>query len=404
MKHPMRPAHLSRRTFTLCAAGAAASLTRVAQAQPTQGNVLYDPKDLGYLPGYGGIKAIAINQRGQVVGNVDNSVLMANEAFVWTAGGTAGPPENPEMRPLGNLSGRPDWLFNGSMATDINHNGQVVGCADGTGRPVDSTHACLWQPNGKAVDLGTFLGGAMDSMATSINNIGQVVGWSDTAYGTLDWFKHRHAFRYQISTRQLIDLGVDHSEANSINDWNEIVGSYYNDRKEQHACYWDSNGHAWDLHSRVTAGGSWSKASAINDRGQVVGWAADPGDQGHCGFCYDLRTGVVKHASVTPIYGRQSSRIYGINNRGQAVGTYRADVINYHALLWNLETGQWEDLNNRLVPEQRWPKAEWPHKLSGWLLMEAWDINDMGQVVASGTHSIEGNYQTRACRMNPRDM
>jgi hypothetical protein len=63
-------------------------------------------------------------------------------------------------------------------------------------------------------------------------------------------------------------------------------------------------------------------------------------------------------------------------------------VINYHALLWNLDTGEVEDLNNRLVPEQRWPTAEWPHKLSGWLLMEVWDINDMGQIVASGTHSL----------------
>jgi probable HAF family extracellular repeat protein len=284
---------LSRRAFTFCTASAIFGWRSAVQAQQTQAPVLYAPVDLGCLAGYGGIKAIALNQRGQVVGNVDNSVLQANEAFVWTEGGTGGPPENPEMRALGNLSGRPDWLFNGSLATDINYMGQVVGCADGTGRLVDSAHACLWQPDGAVVDLGTLLNGAMDSVATSINNIGQIVGWSDTAYGTLDWFKHRHAYRYDIASRKLIDLGVDHSEGNSINDWNEIVGSYEDPKGHQHACYWDRSGRLWDLHDRITAGGTWSKASAINDRSQIVGWAADPGDQQHRGFFIDTRSGLV---------------------------------------------------------------------------------------------------------------
>jgi uncharacterized membrane protein len=205
-----------------------------------------------------------------------------------------------------------------------------------------------------------------------------------------------------MASRKLIDLGVDHSEANGINDWNEIAGSYEDANGHQHACYWDKNGKLWDLHDKVSAGGTWSKASAINDRGQIVGWTADAGDQGHQGFFLDIRSGLVRHADVPPVYHVHASRIYGINNRGQAVGTYKADVINYHALLWDLNTGQWQDLNNLLVPEQRWPQAEWPHKLSGWLLMEAWDINDMGQIVASGTHSIVGNYQNRACRLTTR--
>jgi hypothetical protein len=106
---------LSRRAFTLSTAGAVAGWRSAARAQQSQLPVLYNPIELGYLSGYGGIKAIALNQRGQVVGNVDNSVLQANEAFVWTEGGKGGPPENPEMRPLGNLSGRPDWIFNGSL-------------------------------------------------------------------------------------------------------------------------------------------------------------------------------------------------------------------------------------------------------------------------------------------------
>jgi probable HAF family extracellular repeat protein len=284
MSESKNAGQLSRRAFTLSMAAAIAGWRSAGRAQLNQVTVLYDPVDLGYLSGYGGIKAVALNPRGQVVGNVDNSVLQANDAFVWTEGGKGGPPENPEMRLLGNLSGRPEWIFNGSLATDINYMGYVVGGADGTGRLVDSTHACLWRPEGAVVDLGTLLNGDMDSLATGINNIGQIAGWSDTAYGTLPWFKHRHAFRYEIASRKLIDLGVDQSEANGINDWNEMAGSYEDANGHQHACYWDKSGKLWDLHDKISAGGTWSKASAINDRGQIVGWTADAGDQGHQGF------------------------------------------------------------------------------------------------------------------------
>ena len=111
-----RSATLSRRTFSLSVfAAAAAGSSRLKAQTPT--SVLYGATDLGRLSGaYGGAKAIAINQHGQVAGNVDNSVLQANEGFLWTPGGTDGRPENPAMRSLGNLSGQPDWIFKGSLA------------------------------------------------------------------------------------------------------------------------------------------------------------------------------------------------------------------------------------------------------------------------------------------------
>jgi probable HAF family extracellular repeat protein len=359
---------------------------------------------LGQLSGaYAGAKAIAINQLGQVAGNLDNSVLQANEGFLWTPGGTDGPPENPEMRPLGNLSGQPDWIFNGSLASALNSRGQVVGCADGTGRLVDTTHACLWQPDGRAVDLGTLLeGGAMESMATSINNVGKIVGWSGSDYGTLDWFKHRRAFVYEIGTQRRTDLGLDHSEANGINDGNQIVGAYHPDESHEHAVYWDPSGRAYDLHDLVTAGGGSSKATAINDCGQIVGWADDPEAGNHRGFCYDLPTGVVKHTEVGSVEGMQQSRIYAINNQGQAVGTFRINVIGYHALLWNVATDGVEDLNRRLPPDQQWPKGDSSRSTSYWNLIEAWGINDQCQIVGNGSHFSDGKYLDSAFLLNQR--
>ena len=312
MPRPVCAETLSRRTFTFSIAAAAASrLAAETSPQPAAEasfqNVIYNARDLGGVAGYGGIKAIAINARGQVCGNMANFATQANEAFVWTPDGTNGAPSNPRLRPLGNLSGRPDWIYNGSMAAAINYSGQVVGWADGTGQLVDRPHACLWQPDGTPVDMGTLMpNNAMESMATGINNIGKAVGWSDTDYGTLVWFKKRRAFIYDIPSRKMVDLGLNHSEANGINDWNEIVGAYQPDQHHEHAVYGDSNGKAWDIHSRVTAGGGSSKATAINDRGQIVGWADDAESGNHRGFFYDVRKNVVKHATV-PVWSKYSN-------------------------------------------------------------------------------------------------
>jgi probable HAF family extracellular repeat protein len=403
MAKSTRPATLSRRAFSFSVLAAAAAAGGRLQAQ-TSPSALYDATDLGQLSGgYEGAKAIAINQRGQVAGNLDNSVRQANEGFLWTPGGTDGPPENPAMCPLGNLSGRPDWIFKGSLASALNFNGQVVGCADGTGRLVDTDHACLWQPDGRALDLGTLIeGGAMSSMAMGINNIGKIVGWSDSDYGTLDWFKHRRAFIYEIGARRMIDLGVDHSEANGINDWNQIVGAYYPDEFHQHAAYWDPSGRGYDLHELVTAGGGSSKATAINDRGQIVGWADDAEPSSYHGFCYDLRTGVVKHAEVGSVDGMHQSKIYALNNQGQAVGTFRPHMSGYHALLWNVETDEVEDLNRCLPPEQQWPQGDSSPSPSYWNLQEAWGINDRHQIVGSGSHFSDGHYLDSAFLLNQR--
>jgi probable HAF family extracellular repeat protein len=274
---------------------------------------------------------------------------------------------------------------------------------DGTGRLVDHPHACLWQPDGAPVDMGTLMpDNAMESMAMGINSIGKAVGWSDTDYGTLVWFKQRRAFIYGISSRKMDDLGLNHSEANGINDWNEVVGAYQPDEYHEHAVYWDSNGTARDLHPFVTAGGGSSKATAINDKGQIVGWADDPESGNHRGFFYDIRQNVVKHATVPDVSGMRQSKIYSINNRGQAVGMYRANLSGYHALLWNVDQDSLEDLNTLLPSEQQWPKAEWPHNESGWLLWEAWGINDMGQITGQGNHSIGGDYRERSFRLTPK--
>ena len=92
--------------------------------------------------------AVAINDRGQVVGT------SGNRAFVWQGGKTTW---------LGVLPGQ-SWT---SVAA-INERGQVVGTS--------GNRAFVWE-GGKLIDLGV-LRGRNASFPTSINTNGQIVGWS----------------------------------------------------------------------------------------------------------------------------------------------------------------------------------------------------------------------------------
>lgn len=135
------------------------------------------------------------------------------------------------------------------------------------------------------------------------------------------------------------------------------------------------------------------RASAINDRGQVVGWATNPDGARQRGFFIDLRSGRVRHVG-----GDGQSRVHAINSRGQAVGMREAHPFGFHALLWDLDRDVLVNLNDRLPPGQRWP-TDWPQTRSGWNLREAWGINDQAQIVGDGTHLIEGQPFAHALRL-----
>ncbi|MGH3628743.1 MAG: hypothetical protein ACRDRL_15080, partial [Sciscionella sp.] len=119
-------------------------------------------QDLGILPGYSSSTALAINDRGQVVGwsgSFDGTIA---RAFRWEQG---------RMQDLGTLPGDAN-----SMARDINVFGQTVGWS-GTSKTVDS-HAVLWDRD-RAQDLNAVLpsgSGWILTEAVAINALGQIAG------------------------------------------------------------------------------------------------------------------------------------------------------------------------------------------------------------------------------------
>jgi probable HAF family extracellular repeat protein len=142
------------------------------------------PVNLGNLGGTGnpelatGNMALGVNNGGEVVGA---SVLAGNtttHAFIWT--------RETGMRDLGTLPGDAN-----SAALAINNRGQVVGISYGPHGPFDgSGKPFLWQ-NGLMSDLSSLV--PADSplavvFAGAINSRGEIAGFGATEHGELHAF------------------------------------------------------------------------------------------------------------------------------------------------------------------------------------------------------------------------
>jgi probable HAF family extracellular repeat protein len=204
--------------------------------------------------------AVAINQRGQVVG-ASRTASFQLHAFLW---------EDDVMTDLGALPGD-----TASVARAINKRGQVVGnsaplplgffgdCPT-TPRQVEPWHAALWD-SGVITDLGTF--GGIFSIAKGINDHGTIVGSSTLASG------EEHAFLLRDGTmNDLGKLGGTYSLSNQINNHGQVVGLSRIASGELHAFLWE-DGVMTDLNNLIPAGSGWIlvEATAINEAGQIAG-------------------------------------------------------------------------------------------------------------------------------------
>ena len=188
-------------------------------------------------------------------------------------------------------------------------------------------HAFLWDVHRGMQDLGT-LGGAT-SGARGINAQGQVVGGSSTAD------QATHAFLWDADTG-MQDLhtfgeGVFRSSASAINDRGQVVGS--------NALFSVQWGFLWDAETGMQDLGVRVFPNAIDARGRVVGarqYALTPGSGRqplYVAFLWDPRLGLQDLDSF-PVDGRDTSEATDINARGQVVGW---SVVGFNVLgrLWD---------------------------------------------------------------------
>jgi probable HAF family extracellular repeat protein len=200
---------------------------------------------LSTLPGTFLSGAFDINPAGQIVGYNETDDNRAH-AVRW---------DNGVVTDLGTLGGN-------SYAGGINPSGQIVGSSTMSGST--SFHAFLWT-NGVMHDLGTLGGDA--SSAYAINSAGQVVGASEITPGQFQ--AHAFLWAHGVMT-DLGALGGPNSYAADINASGQVVGAAETADGTLHAFIWE-DGVMTDL--GAIAGGTESRATAINSAGDVLGIA-----------------------------------------------------------------------------------------------------------------------------------
>ncbi len=295
----------------------------------------YTITDLGILPGWNEADAYAINNSGQIVGW---SAVASNghpHAFLW---------EDGVMEDLGALSA------DRTRAHDISESGVVVGSRQG---PHGKYYPVAWK-HGAIIEL---CGG--EGYARGVNNRGQIVGHSDsTNNGGCIW-----------EDGEITGLaGGNWAGAFGINEAGRIVG-----QEGGQAVLWEKN---TIRYLGILPGYDSSAAGDINNSGAIVGCSMrleeDPRDP----FPYPehfFRASLWEDDVLTDLgtLGGENSSAGAINNRGQVVGWADNADGDRRAFIWDGHNGML-DLNDLLEDG------------SDWTLFEASDINDSGQIVGTG--------------------
>jgi len=198
------------------------------------------------------------------------------------------------------------------------------------------SRAVLWKKDGQIVDLGTL--GGNDSVANGINNDGLVVGgalndipdpFSFPGLGT-----QARAFLWQSGFMQdLGTLGGPDAFATAINERGQVVGVSMTDSTPSpttdfptfHPFFWQ-NGTMLDLGS---LGGTQASPAALNSRGQVAGTSNLAGDLTFHPFLWDAALQDLGTLGGSVGYGNS------LNEAGEVVGAAATagDEVG-HAFFW----------------------------------------------------------------------
>jgi len=292
---------------------------------------------------------------------INDSAEVAGEYFTLTGDALGFRWKDGTMTSLGTLSGYPK-----SHAQAINNSGRVVGWGYDASNASD--HAFVWQNNSMSdIDSATVY-----AHANAINDSGHVVGIRSVMVGNES---QAHAYLWNNGTgTDLMTLTGYSSSATAINNSTQIVGSYsafLGDGSFTHAFLW----HDGTMTDLGPPNPSFSIAFGINNSGQVVGWMTKMPSVPYHAFVWQAGDSIRDLGTL----GGQTSIAHAINDAGQIVGQSQLPGNNQsHAVLWR--DGGMYDLNNLADTS------------GGWLLIDAYDINNSGQITGIGRH----NLQTRA--------
>ena len=272
------------------------------------------PTALSLLAGGTENSANAINASGEIVGFSNNG--SADRAVYWSNSGAA-------ATDLGTLGGA------NAFATSINAAGKIGGGSNFDGS--SDVHAAVWNSSiASPTDFGTLGGNRGEVLA--INTSGRAVGYgrnlSQSSF-PLTWASG------SSTPTQLSDLGGSNSHsANAINDAGDIVGQSKTGSGNLKAVLWDFDGvSSYTLTDLGTLGGNQSLAYGINASGLIVGesWF-DETEKSHA-FLYSGGTMYDLNSLVSGAGGWTLVSATAINDSGQIVGYAVDGVGNEHAFL-----------------------------------------------------------------------
>ncbi|MCH2167548.1 MAG: hypothetical protein MK107_07500 [Oceanicola sp.] len=259
---------------------------------------------------------------------------------------------------LGTLGGAINY------GVGINENGQIVGASTTSTEGFDLDAYLVEDvpddgsiPALKNLNVST----GNNSAALDINEGGWVVGYTFGVPETGFVWKDGESVSFLEGLPENSD---GRTTAGGINNRNQIVGYAHDQDGRQQAVLWETGSAPKAL---GTLGGKTSEANAINDSGQVVGKAGTINNSGNRAFLWQEETGMQDLGALAE--GR-SSEASGINDWGAVVGTATDSEGQGRAVLWNGR--KMRDLNSKIDPN------------SDWLLTWALDINNSGQILASG--------------------
>lgn len=340
--------------LTFALAVVASFLAVLLAPGPASAGDSYTVQNLGVLTGRDVSEAYAINASGQTVGESWKYGALATDGFV-----TDGTSMTELVDPWSDYP-----QTNPSAISSAN---EIVGSAI-YGKGGQTSHAFLY--NGTSFqDLGT-LTSKGSSGASDINNHDIAVGRATARDGTF------HAVLWNGRIQDLGTLpGHTYSEANAVNNLGQAVGDSWNvgtTAQDYRAFYYNGT----SMQDIGTLGGAQARAFDINDYDETVGSAQTAGGVWDA-FVY-------ANGTMSDIGPGQAN---AINFYHQVVGQTDPDWSNNggfggHAFLY--QDGYTVDLNS-LIPAS-----------SGWDLLTATDINNVGQIVGTGLF----NGQYRAYRLN----
>ena len=245
--------------------------------------------------------AWAVNECGQVVGELDNHAVLWNTFD--------------EVEDLGTLGG------DVSVARAINDRGDVVGFA----RVISGARGApfLWTEADGMREIGECTGSS--GVAAGINNSREVVGICDEATGTQAFFWSEATGRINFPPSEFTT-----TSALAINDRGEVTGT----GEINAECSYSVSAFKWNPKTQEVVilqqlGNNFDVTDDINRFGSVAGATVDAAGIRRAAAWLTPQRGFL----IDPSLGTDSSA-YGLNDRGGITGTIDLGNRNFRAVLW----------------------------------------------------------------------